>query len=186
MMSATAAKYSRSGAASRMRSVLPMVNYGGDAAYDKFLSVHGAGRWHASLAEYTRRRDIYAGNAAMIQAHNAANRSYTMAMNRFGDWSREERMAVLLPRKLTSSRRLTDTRGVEKSDANRHELPYKSLTDPSKAPTSVDWRGTGAEGGGVRDQANCGSCWAFGATGAMVSYDIFFYCQPRVDGFSPP
>jgi cathepsin L len=35
-----------------------------------------------------------------------------------------------------------------------------------RLPKHVDWRGSPAELG-VKDQAQCGSCWAFGATGAM-------------------
>ncbi len=34
----------------------------------------------------------------------------------------------------------------------------RRLTD-AQLPASVDWRGTGADGPGVKDQASCGSCW---------------------------
>jgi Papain family cysteine protease len=37
-----------------------------------------------------------------------------------------------------------------------------------RVPLAVDWRTTEADGP-VKDQASCGSCWAFGATGAMQS-----------------
>lgn len=42
----------------------------------------------------------------------------------------------------------------------------RKLTD-DQLPASVDWRGTGADGPGVKDQASCGSCWAFSAVGVM-------------------
>lgn len=61
----------------------------GDADYDWFLSSHAPLRVLSSLAEYRLRAETYRTNAAMIAAHNAApNRTYTLQMNRFGDWSR--------------------------------------------------------------------------------------------------
>ena len=60
----------------------------GDAAYDSFLAAHGAGRALRSLGEYAMRAELFRSNAALIAAHNAANRSYTLRMNRFGDWTR--------------------------------------------------------------------------------------------------
>lgn len=55
--------------------------------YDAFLaSAHGAGRSHASLAEYRRRAALFSDNLHMIREHNAANRSFTMAMNRWVVW----------------------------------------------------------------------------------------------------
>ncbi|MEW5318355.1 MAG: hypothetical protein WDW38_009581 [Sanguina aurantia] len=43
---------------------------------------------------------------------------------------------------------------------------YQRVLTDAQLPASVDWRGTGADGG-VKDQASCGSCWAFSAVGAM-------------------
>ena len=48
------------------------------------------------------------------------------------------------------------------------ELPYERLVPQGRLPTAVDWRGTGADNV-VKDQATCGSCWAFGATAALQS-----------------
>ena len=47
-------------------------------------------------------------------------------------------------------------------------LPYERRLPHGRLPRSVDWRGTGADGI-VKDQAACGSCWAFSTTGALQS-----------------
>uniref|UniRef100_A0A7S0RNP8 Peptidase C1A papain C-terminal domain-containing protein n=1 Tax=Chlamydomonas leiostraca TaxID=1034604 RepID=A0A7S0RNP8_9CHLO len=44
---------------------------------------------------------------------------------------------------------------------------YARVLRDDQLPEAVDWRGTGADGP-VKDQASCGSCWAFATTGAMT------------------
>ena len=46
------------------------------------------------------------------------------------------------------------------------QVPYEPLAHGHCLPAAVDWRGTAADGV-VKDQAACGSCWAFGMTGAI-------------------
>jgi Papain family cysteine protease/Cathepsin propeptide inhibitor domain (I29) len=156
----------------RMMSLLPSIHYRGeDEEYDVFLTTgHGRGRTHASLQEYRHRLSLFQKNSAIITAHNAANKSFTMAMNRFGDWTREEFLAVMLPlkyKKLYQGYSKSE-QALNKEDLQKHEYPYEPLTDISKIPATVDWRGSGADSG-IKDQALCGSCWAFGAVGAMES-----------------
>eukprot|EP00967_Tisochrysis_lutea_P067984 scaffold88945_cov19-Tisochrysis_lutea.AAC.1 len=45
--------------------------------------------------------------------------------------------------------------------------PFKRALRDEQLPASVDWRGTPADGP-VKDQASCGSCWAFASAGAMT------------------
>ncbi|CAL8467551.1 g7089 [Coccomyxa elongata] len=147
----------------RMAALLPSVRIeGGDELYDEFAAAHG--RRHASAAEYEHRRTMFHSNRLLVETHNAANsHNYTLALNRFADWSQEEFEAVMLPRHGQGKGLVARRRG-----AGSGELPYERLAPSWRLPTAVDWRGTGADGL-VKDQATCGSCWAFGATAALQS-----------------
>jgi C1A family cysteine protease len=158
----------------RMMSLIPHIHYGGDSPeYNAFLSSsHGSSRRLRSLKEYHTRKAIYMTNLQMINDHNAANRSYTMAVNKFADYSREEFVQLMLPNHNKNRYTNKENKKTDQDVRHKHQLDYKPIiTDPAKLPATVDWRGTGAEGlvGGPKDQAACGSCWTFGATSAMES-----------------
>jgi len=154
-------RYSGSSHAPRWKSMLPLVNYFGHREYDAFLLEHNPQRMHTSLKDYQRRSNIYLENKNKIAMHNSKpQRTFEMAMNKFGDWSRDELLSVMLPKNKI------DVDIENELAEDDYSIPYKPKIDPSLVPNAVDWRGT-LLAGKVKDQANCGSCWAFGAVGAM-------------------
>ncbi|KAJ7356033.1 hypothetical protein OS493_027430 [Desmophyllum pertusum] len=91
-------------------------------------------------------------NLRKIQQHNSEGHSYTLAMNQFGDLTVDEYRFFFL--------------GLRFS--NETEREGSSFLPPSGVtlPTTVDWRTKGYVTG-VKDQGQCGSCWAFSATGSL-------------------
>jgi len=93
-------------------------------------------------------------NYDKIHRHNtAANSTYTMKMNKFGDMPFREFHATH-----------TGYNRIERSFARSKNTP-KTFADAAP-PASIDWRTKGAVTP-IKDQQQCGSCWAFSATGAM-------------------
>uniref|UniRef100_A0A7S3NAA7 Uncharacterized protein n=1 Tax=Euplotes harpa TaxID=151035 RepID=A0A7S3NAA7_9SPIT len=128
---------------------------------------------YANSWEFEARYQIFKDNYQRIRDHNlnADMIGFDLRINQFGDLSQEEFKQKYLT--LTPPRRGHHGRHQEKpfapkkrfSDVSFFETKHNPLRD---LPKEVDWRTTGKVQS-VKDQGQCGSCWAFSAIGAMES-----------------
>jgi C1A family cysteine protease len=104
--------------------------------------------------ELQARYEVFRNNLQFINKHNelaeAGKKSYTLAMNEFGDLTSKEFAAKFVGK--IPQRNPADVRRVR--------MPAV------KADDSIDWRKVGAVTP-IKNQGQCGSCWAFSTTGTM-------------------
>ncbi|KAL5493678.1 hypothetical protein EMCRGX_G014888 [Ephydatia muelleri] len=103
--------------------------------------------------EETERRLIWNSNFERIIEHNRKRLSFTLGLNQFADLTNDEWRTLYLSPPLNTS------------DFMQNSRLHAPLVGGS-LPDSVDWRQYGYVTQ-VKNQGQCGSCWAFSATGAL-------------------
>lgn len=117
-----------------------------DMEFLKFVSLHG--KSYGTKEEFEFRSQLFKKTLAALATENSKNENtFRLALNKFADWTPAEFKRVLSYRPLGKNTKVAPLTNVE-------------------LPTSIDWRDHNAINP-VRDQGQCGSCWAFSAVGAM-------------------
>ncbi|EHA8587350.1 Senescence-specific cysteine protease SAG39 [Cocos nucifera] len=119
--------------------------------HEQWMVQHG--RVYKKSAEKERRFQIFKANVELIESFNAGNSKYKLGVNQFADLTNEEFKAMRNGFKPSSVKTLKAT----------NVFRYANVT---AVPTRMDWRAKGAVTP-IKDQGECGSCWAFSAVAAM-------------------
>ncbi|XVE88190.1 hypothetical protein DITRI_Ditri19aG0048900 [Diplodiscus trichospermus] len=122
--------------------------------FEQWLASYG--RVYEDASEKDKRFQIFKENVEYIESHNAdTSKNYKLGVNEFTDLTNEEFKAMrngykMRPSKIVASSRTSSFR-------------YENV---NAVPPSMDWREKGAVTN-IKDQGQCGCCWAFSAVAAM-------------------
>jgi C1A family cysteine protease len=136
-----------------------------EAYYNQFIDFAKSHNKQYFIDEFLHRYFIFENNLNIINSHNEQNLSWTMSVNKFADLTQTE----------FKSRRF----GYQNLRVKNYE--QFNTYNFSEVPSEIDWVEKGAVTS-VKDQKQCGSCWAFSTTGSVEG--AYFLSTGKLLSFS--
>ncbi|XP_047333083.1 zingipain-2-like [Impatiens glandulifera] len=123
--------------------------------YKTWMTKHG--KAYNGIEESEKRFNIFKDNLLFVDVHNSEERTYKVGLNMFADLTDEEYQSYYLGMKYDARDQFVQSKLASQRYA---------ASSGENLPESVDWRKEGAVGP-IKDQGECGSCWAFSAVAAV-------------------
>lgn len=115
---------------------------------------------YKNAIEENLRKQIFANNLKLINDHNTdfnnGESTFTLEINKFADWTIDEFMIYV-------------NKGLKKIPVRNESSNGLFNLNKQNIPLSIDWRDELIINP-IKDQGQCGSCWAFSAVGVIEPF----------------
>ena len=133
-----------------------------EIAFNQWMMKYG--KTYGNQSDKSYRLAVFSENMSKVEEHSYnTHATYKLGLNKFADLTSEEFSKQYL--------------GYKKQ--SKVNMAQRESAD--NAPKSKDWTNTGAVTA-VKDQAQCGSCWAFSTTGALEG--LYYLTNQKTRSFS--